>query len=113
MNIKIINILIIICFVLIFGLTFNVLSSCSSSQELMSDSRRPTPGDTDWPEYDWMHRHPWAETFNKVGDDEDYNFENYNPAAAVFFDRNKETGLCFAFYGRSFIQVPSWACNKK
>lgn len=88
------------------------ISTCASNQRY-SDNTVPSPGDMNWPEHNWMYRHPWAETFNKVGDDEDYNFEDYSPASAVYFDKHKRTGLCFAFYGRSFIQAPSWACNKK
>ena len=105
-----IRILFVIFSILIIGIIVNV-NSCSSSQELMSDNRRPTPGDMDWPTYDWQYnqhwtQHQWGNALGKVDDDD------YKPASAVFFDRHEETGLCFAFYGRSFIKAPDWACKK-
>lgn len=60
-----------------------------------------------------MDRQLWYEHLqgarNKVEEDE----FDYAPASAVFYDKNEQTGLCYAFWGNSFHQAPSWACDKK
>lgn len=104
-----------ICFVIVSTLIIGsivIANSCASSQDFAGDSRRPSPGDMDWPTYDWMYQQKWHNTFSKVDEDKVYD-DDYKPASAVFFDRHKETGICFAFYGRSFVKAPSWACDKK
>ena len=85
--------------------TIVVFSCTTMTQKEMAEAER-VPMNSD---YDWMHRMDWY-TGNVLGQaNED---EDYSPASAIFYDKNKETGLCYAFYGRSFHQAPSWACKK-
>lgn len=97
-------------------LSIMLVQSCTSMQPADKDISSMT-----YPEYEWQHMRGWHPVWSKVKEKGvatansgiDDMYKDYNPASAVFFDKHEETGMCFAFWGRSFIQAPRWACDKK